>query len=72
MNFHVLAWGVVRAQNALRMKEARPGLHRAEICELSGGVCAIVAWAGIVVAHALRRNKAEPLTKFRPSICVAH
>jgi hypothetical protein len=33
---------------------------------------AIVVVAGIVEAQALRRNKAEPVTKLSPSICVAH
>jgi hypothetical protein len=33
---------------------------------------AIVAGAGIVAAHALRRNEAEPVTKLSPSVCVVH
>jgi hypothetical protein len=40
--------------------------------ELPGGTCDCGGGAGIVAAHASTRNRAEPVAKLSPGVCVAH
>jgi hypothetical protein len=62
-------WGLSARRMRLGRKKAR--FEPSGVCANFGVERAIVVGAGIVEAQALRRNKAEPVTKLSPSICVA-